>query len=107
MSMAESIAYNMDCLEYMRTLPDNYFDLCVADPPYGDAMQTDSVIDHLHSSARQQERERERERERSRGTDSASGSTDTSISCKNRRNMGGALREKNYLVGRSAGEGSL
>ena len=62
MSMAESIAYNMDCLEYMRTLPDNYFDLCVADPPYGDAMQTDSVIDHLHSSARQQERERERER---------------------------------------------
>lgn len=26
---------NMDCLEYMKTLPDNYFDLCIADPPYG------------------------------------------------------------------------
>lgn len=30
-----NIAYNCDCLEYMRTLPDNYFDLCCADPPYG------------------------------------------------------------------------
>lgn len=25
----------MDCLEYMKTLPDNCFDLCFADPPYG------------------------------------------------------------------------
>ena len=33
--MPESIAYNMDCLEYMRSLLDKYFDLCVADPPYG------------------------------------------------------------------------
>lgn len=23
-----------DCFEYMKTLPDNYFDLCIADPPY-------------------------------------------------------------------------
>lgn len=28
-------AYNMDCMEYMATLPDNAFDLCVVDPPYG------------------------------------------------------------------------
>lgn len=33
--MAESIAYNRDCLEYMKTLPDNAFALAVADPPYG------------------------------------------------------------------------
>lgn len=33
--MPESITYNMDCLEYMRTLPDNSFDLAVVDPPYG------------------------------------------------------------------------
>lgn len=26
---------NLDCLEYMKTLPDNHFDLCIADPPYG------------------------------------------------------------------------
>ena len=33
--MADSIAYNMDCMEYMRSLPDNSFDLAVVDPPYG------------------------------------------------------------------------
>ena len=26
---------NCDCLEYMRTLPDGYFDCVIADPPYG------------------------------------------------------------------------
>lgn len=30
-----SEVYNMDCLEYMRSIPDKYFDLCIADPPYG------------------------------------------------------------------------
>ena len=25
----------IDCMEYMRTLPDKYFDLAVVDPPYG------------------------------------------------------------------------
>lgn len=26
-----------DCMEYMRSLPDNAFDLAVVDPPYGSA----------------------------------------------------------------------
>lgn len=30
-----NIAYNMDCMEYMRTLPEKAFDLAVVDPPYG------------------------------------------------------------------------
>lgn len=30
-----NIAYNIDCMEYMRTLPDRAFDLAVVDPPYG------------------------------------------------------------------------
>lgn len=30
-----SEVYNVDCLEYMKKLPDNHFDLCIADPPYG------------------------------------------------------------------------
>lgn len=30
-----SEVYNCDCLEYMRSLPDKFFDLCIADPPYG------------------------------------------------------------------------
>lgn len=33
--MAANIAVNIDCMEYMRTLPDNAFDLAVVDPPYG------------------------------------------------------------------------
>lgn len=28
-------AYNVDCMEYMRSLPDKAFDLAVVDPPYG------------------------------------------------------------------------
>ena len=35
--MAEQIALNIDCMEYMKTLPDNAFELVVAGPPYGDA----------------------------------------------------------------------
>lgn len=35
MTHPQSISYNIDCLEYMRSLPDKHFDLCIADPPYG------------------------------------------------------------------------
>ena len=38
--MAEQIALNCDCMEYMRTVPDKYFDLACVDPPYGDALQS-------------------------------------------------------------------
>ena len=31
----KSEVYNMDCIEYMRTLPDKAFQLAIADPPYG------------------------------------------------------------------------
>lgn len=31
----KSEVINTDCIEYMRTLPDGYFDLAIADPPYG------------------------------------------------------------------------
>ena len=75
-----NVAYNMDCMEYMRSLPDKAFDLAVVDPPYGDGSQSVNA-------------ERERERERGRvqplrrmvepiqrdTTDSASGSTSTRI----------------------------
>ena len=48
--MATSLAYNVDCMEYMKTVPDGYFDLAVVDPPYGDGS----------SQFVQVERERER-----------------------------------------------
>ena len=32
--MASSVAYNMDCMDAMRAMPDGAFDLAVVDPPY-------------------------------------------------------------------------
>ena len=67
--MAKSEVFNMDCLEYMKSLPDNAFDLCIADPPYGDACSQSVQV--------------ERERERTRGrniTASEACLTDTSVS---------------------------
>lgn len=29
-----SEVYNTDCFDYMRTVPNGYFDLVIADPPY-------------------------------------------------------------------------
>ena len=33
--ISTQIAYNMDCMEYMKTLPDKAFELAITDPPYG------------------------------------------------------------------------
>lgn len=38
-----NVAYNMDCMEYMRTLPDKAFDLAVVDPPYGIGMDGGTI----------------------------------------------------------------
>lgn len=71
--MPESIAYNVDCMEYLRSVPDNYFDLAVVDPPYGDASSQNGNV------------ERERERARGRGrTGSASAGTSTNTGQWNR-----------------------
>lgn len=52
-----NVAYNADCLEAMRKMPDNAFDLAIVDPPYG--------ID-ICSQTVQVERERERETDKDR-----------------------------------------
>lgn len=33
--MPISKVYNIDCMEYMKSIPDEFFDLAVVDPPYG------------------------------------------------------------------------
>ena len=33
--MTRSEVHNIDCMTLMRSLPDNYFQLAIADPPYG------------------------------------------------------------------------
>ena len=35
MEIQHNQIYNEDCLQFMKQLPDNYFDLIVTDPPYG------------------------------------------------------------------------
>lgn len=40
--MSKSIALNIDCMEYMATVPDKYFDLAIVDPPYGGGARTDA-----------------------------------------------------------------
>lgn len=81
--MPESVVLNCDCMEYMRTLPDNAFDLAVVDPPYGDALASESGGGYwnrfggrfdkykstTYTAVAEQERERERERvDRTGGT---------------------------------------
>ena len=85
--MPESIALNQDCLSYMKTLPDGYFDLCVADPPYGAGFTETGGCQGWFSKYHQDGEENrskfvnvERERERiptGGGTASARDSTDT------------------------------
>jgi site-specific DNA-methyltransferase (adenine-specific) len=43
-----SEVYNCDCMEYMRGLPDNAFDLIIADPPYG--IGEDGLSNHSRST---------------------------------------------------------
>lgn len=33
--MPISEVYNMDCMEYMKGIPDKFFDLAIVDPQYG------------------------------------------------------------------------
>ena len=42
--MSESITYNMDCMEIMKTLPDKAFELAVIDPPYRDTNDPDQWL---------------------------------------------------------------
>lgn len=34
---------NIDCLEHMRKIPDNFYDLCLTDPPYGISISSNPI----------------------------------------------------------------
>ena len=112
-----NVAYNMDCMEYMRSLPDKAFDLAVVDPPYGDG----------NSQSVHAEREREREAgynrfggwwnryeeiqpirpavrqvQESHGG-GITGRTNTTWDNPDRGNLGQQVRQKNYSVGHGPG----
>lgn len=45
MKLTDKIEFlNCDCIEYMRTLPDNAFDLAVVDPPYGAGLKMTTMF---------------------------------------------------------------
>ena len=39
MQIGNATILHIDCMEYMKTLPDNAFDLAIVDPPYFDGPQ--------------------------------------------------------------------
>lgn len=41
---------NGDCMEYMKTMPDKYVDLCICDPPYGVNLKGANVIKNKSDS---------------------------------------------------------
>jgi len=41
--MAEINFYNIDCIEFMKTKPDNYYNLAIVDPPYGIGMDGGNI----------------------------------------------------------------
>lgn len=71
-----NVAYNMDCMDYMKTLPDNAFDLAVVDPPYGDGC---SQTVHAERERGPVEPLRRLVRQIQSGTGSDNGSTGTRI----------------------------
>lgn len=42
--MSKSETFNCDCFEYMKSLPDNFFDLCLCDSPYVDLEENTGSI---------------------------------------------------------------
>ena len=43
--MPISEVYNMDCMEYMKGIPDKFFDLAIVDPQYGiDIMHKEFLV---------------------------------------------------------------
>lgn len=51
--------YNTDCLEFMKTKPDNFYDLAIVDPPYGgnDAINIKYVDEAKFKGTRKKYRE--------------------------------------------------
>ena len=94
----ESGFINGDCMNYLKEYPDNYFDLCIADPPYGEGLGEGGGSKGWFTKYNMKMREGE--------TDSVSTSTATRRThytfglrkkrrnYENRRNMGDKIRKK-------------
>lgn len=56
--MRRQIAYNMDCMDLMKLLPDNEFDLAIVDPPYGGEYMP-LAVDGLTDTSRKTKRQKQ------------------------------------------------
>jgi site-specific DNA-methyltransferase (adenine-specific) len=43
MKVDKTRTFNMDCLEFMASVPDKFYDLAIVDPPYGIGMDGGNV----------------------------------------------------------------
>ena len=95
-----SLAYNIDCMEYMKTVPDKFFDLAVVDPPYGDGEggKCENRFGGMFGAVYGENTRAGRRKEAGGGYNRFGGWFDRykylppRRSCKNRREMGGKVR---------------
>lgn len=66
--MPISEVYNIDCMKYMKGLPDKYFDLAIADPPFGGAGNDTSGSNEIRNNRGRFERYKAVDCERTGGT---------------------------------------
>ena len=89
--------YNIDCMEAMKQFPDQFFDLAVVDPPYGDGnakIGGGCGSEEYSTDTKRWNRFGQRfDRYKNLGHNSN----------QNRGNVGGAIRQKNHSVGRCPG----
>ena len=45
-----NVAFNIDCMEAMKKMPDKFFDLAVVDPPYGDGCSQSIQVERERES---------------------------------------------------------
>ena len=87
----KSEVYNMDCLEYMRKLPDKAFAIAIADPPYGGAGNEKLDGGAVRSTLRQVQ---ERHQHQRGGRHYTFGLRKKNRNYTNRRNLGDEIRKK-------------
>jgi site-specific DNA-methyltransferase (adenine-specific) len=48
-------SFNMDCLEFMESVPDNFYDLAIVDPPYGIGVDGQKKSTSKHGGRREKD----------------------------------------------------
>ena len=101
--MPTSEVYNMNCMEYMRGLPDNAFDLCIADPPYGDGLHAEGGGKGWFTICSSRERERAGRSTTGSGTPEAGSSGTSATRTRKERSTAGRLLGLRQVANRSGG----